>query len=111
MVDGVGNDVNGEQQRGMGVELKNSLVYVIRSTRDGWFAFDGHTYSKSPLKKVDPWSLESDNARIDPVGTVDLPPQGVGCQKIFFCPLKTATEAEKRYLTGQILAALVKPGA
>ena len=111
MVNGTGNLAHGGEGHGMGHELKDSLVYVIRSRDKGWFVFDGHTYSKNPHKAVSQWSQESDHARVEPVSTIDLPSPSVGCQKIFFCPLKTATEAEKKWLTEQILAALMKPAA
>ena len=109
MINGIGNMAHGGQGFGMDVELKHSLVYVIRSAKEGWFVFDGFTYSKIPYNVVDPWSEEANKARVEPVGTIDLPSPGIGCQKIFLCPLETATEAEKKWLTDQILAALMKP--
>jgi len=111
MIDGVGSIGHGEQGCGMGYELTGTLVYVIRSSRNGWFVFDGHTYSKNPHKEVDQWSPEAEKARVDPVGAIDLPSPGVGCQKIFFFPLKTATDSERKWITEQILAALMKPAA
>ena len=106
MVNGVSNSIHGDQGCGMGWELNHSLIYLIRSTSNGWFAFDGFAYSKQQRRDVNQYSQEALTARVEPIGQVDLPSPGVGCQKMFFCPEKDCADSDKQWLVEQITKAL-----
>lgn len=108
MVDGVSNSMHGGQGCGMGWELRGSLVYVVRSVTSGWLVFDGFAFSKAPHREVNGFSQEAATARVDPVGPVNLPSPGIGCQKIFFSPAENCSDSDKAWLTEQITRALTE---
>jgi len=64
-----------------------------------------------PYREVNNYSQEAITARVEPVGEVNLPSPGVGCQKIFFSPPKDCSDSDKAWLTEQIVKALTEASA
>jgi len=65
----------GENHNGMGYELSDSVLMLIRSREQGWLLFDGLHHSNARLP------LESKG--VPPLAELQLPSTAHGCQKIF----------------------------
>jgi hypothetical protein len=100
LLDGAGE---GEDHEGMGVELKASLIYLVKASSGEWSLFDGLSASV-PSKYVSPESFHDReigrDERVPRVSAVDLPAPRQGCQKIaVYAHPKTSPEDAKEIVS------------
>lgn len=108
LLNGVGS-IAGVDSVGMGIELQNSLLYPVKSSKGEWSLFDGtrqvnpdkydraHGYKRRKL---------GEDEKIARVSSLDLPAPAIGCQKIMFLAPPGATVEETHTIRQQLLSAL-----
>ena len=108
LVNGVG-EIGGDDALGLGVELKSSLLYLVKSSKGEWSLFD-------TTRQTNPDKYDKENGfrtraigsheRIDRVSSLDLPAPPRGCQKILFFAHPSASAADVDDLRAKLLSAL-----
>jgi anti-sigma regulatory factor (Ser/Thr protein kinase) len=75
LVDGYGDSSRGSQHEGLGVELRASLVYVIRVRNGEWLLYDSSRCETT---------VRGGEKVVEPVCSLGLPNFERGCQKVMF---------------------------
>lgn len=98
----------GHDKEGMGIELKNSLLHLVKSNRGEWSLFDGLNHSNP--NQYAPQTLNvrpiGEHEKVERVGALDLPAPSQGCQKIMFFTHPSATADEAWGIQATLLSAL-----
>lgn len=106
MLDGVGN---GEDHEGMGIELRDSLMYLVKDTHGEWSLFDG-LRSVVPTQYVSEGSFHPRAIRRDEkvprLCAVDLPGPSRGCQKVAVYPHPDMNRDDAPEVQALLIAAL-----
>jgi anti-sigma regulatory factor (Ser/Thr protein kinase) len=107
MLNGIGSGF-GHDTEGMGVELKNSLLHLVKSNQGEWSLFDGLHHSnpnKYASKNLDTRRIGEDE-KVKRITAIDLPAPSQGCQKIMFFAQPSVTSEESRRIQSALLEAL-----
>lgn len=108
MLNGVGS-MAGVDALGMGIEMKYSLLYLVKSRKGEWCLFDG-------VRHLNPDKYDSangfkkraigDDEKIERVALLDLPAPAKGCQKIMFFAHPNASAEQVKDIHERLLSAL-----
>ena len=71
----------GENHNGLGYELRDSVLMLIRARERGWLLFDGLHHQSTMLAKAN--APDEHLTGVPPLAELQLPSHSRGCQKIF----------------------------